>query len=43
VSDRRGLDPAAAYQFSSPDAIAADGTNVWVTNADQSVTGFPAS
>jgi hypothetical protein len=33
----------SAYQFVEPAAIASDGTNVWVANTDQSVTGFPAS
>jgi hypothetical protein len=32
----------SAYSFDEPDAVATDGTNVWVTNAAaQSVTGFP--
>jgi hypothetical protein len=31
------------YGFDLPAAVSSDGTNVWVTNADQSVTGFPAA
>lgn len=31
------------WGFRYPEAVASDGTNVWVANADQSVTGFPAS
>ena len=32
-----------SYGFDAPEAIASDGTDVWVANtADQSVTGFPA-
>jgi hypothetical protein len=34
----------AAYSFDEPDAVASDGTNVWVPNAAaQSVTGFPVA
>jgi hypothetical protein len=30
------------YGFDEPDAIAANGTDVWVANlGDQSITGFP--
>jgi hypothetical protein len=33
----------ASYGFRQPDAIASDGTDVWVANVgDQSITGFPA-
>ena len=32
------------YEFSSPAAVAADGTRIWVTNYQvDSVTEFPAS
>jgi hypothetical protein len=31
-----------AYGFDGPTAISSDGTDVWVANQDQSVTGFPA-
>jgi hypothetical protein len=31
-----------AYGFAEPTAISSDGTDVWVANLDQSVTGFPA-
>jgi DNA-binding beta-propeller fold protein YncE len=33
----------SSYGFSAPAGISSDGVNVWVTNSDQSVTGFPAS
>jgi hypothetical protein len=33
----------SSYGFDEPDAIASDGTDVWVANlGGQSLTGFPA-
>jgi len=33
---------ASSYGFDEPDAVSSDGTDVWVINADDSLTGFPA-
>ena len=32
-----------SYGFNGPSAVSSDGTNVWVPNSNQSVTGFPTS
>jgi DNA-binding beta-propeller fold protein YncE len=31
------------YGFDQPASVSSDGTNVWVANLAQSITGFPAS